>query len=732
MANATYALPDLRTVPHHPAIEELSQIISKKLRREDLSFFRVVVAYYLSVAAACMHAKLVTRNRGEVPVNCYTLALAPSGFGKGHSTYIMENEVLKNFREAFRDHVMAQQAEQNMWRLATKRAVYNDTQEQEEYDLLAKELSNCGAYPFVFDGASEPAIKQIRQMLLIANSGSINFQVDEIGMNLEKSTEALRVYLELYDQGMVKQKLTKNSADNKRTTEIEGKTPANTLMFGTGSKLLDSGPTEKLFYTMLETGYARRCLFAWGQFMPGEVKLEEVDDIDALIEEIYNNQVSPTNEAALQKWANHLASLADTDKFGWAIEVDDDVSKKLIYYQVHCERRSRAMPEHEDIRKAEMEHRYYKALKLAGAFAFIDEAVAMTDDHLYQAIKLVEESGDAFQALLSREAPYMKLGRYMASVGREVTHADLLEALPFYKGSAQARGELMTMATAWGYRQHIMIRKAFVDGIEFFSGETLRETSLDQVRISYSGDFAYDYQGEEVPFFELHRLTQADGMHWANHWFEGGHRADDKVIPGCNMVVFDIDGGVSLETVHELLEDYVFMTYTTKRHTPDENRFRLLLPINYELKLDKEDYREFVNNLSNWLPFPVTDDCGNQRSKKWMTNPNGTYHYNRDGKLIDALPFVPKTSKNELYKNGMAALKNLDSLERWFAERFNDGSRNNQMIKFALALVDAGMNYAEVEAKVLAFNAKLSNGLDQNELRNTVLVTVARKLQSNP
>ena len=732
MANAQYALPDLSTVPHHPAIEELSEVISKKLRREDRAFFRVVISYYLAVAAASMRAKLITRNRGEIPVNSYTLALAPSGFGKGHSTYIMENDVLKGFRETFRDHVMPMQSEANMWRLASKRAVMNDTEEQLEYDLLAKELSNCGAYPFVFDGASEPAIKQIRQMLLISNCGSINFQVDEIGLNLEKSIEALRVYLELYDQGMIKPKLTKNSSENKRTAEIEGKTPANTLLFGTGSKLLDGGATEKSFYSMLETGYARRCLFAWGQFMPGEVKIEEADDIDALIEELYDNQISQTNDQIMTKWSTHLASLADIDKFNWAIDVDDDIGKRLVYYQVHCERRSRAMPEHEEIRKAEMEHRYYKALKLAGVYAFIDEAISMTQDHLYAAIKLVEESGEAFQALLSREAPYMKLARYMSSVGREVTHADLLEALPFYKGSAQARGELMTMATAWGYRQHIMIRKSFLDGIEFFSGETLRETSLDQIRLSYSDHFAYNYEPVEVPFFDLHKLTQADDMHWSNHWFNDGHRADEKAIPGFNMVVLDVDDSASLDLVHELLEEYVFMTHTTKRHTPAENRFRLLLPINYELKLDQEDYREFVNSLVNWLPFKVTDDCGNQRSKKWLTNPNGSFYFNRDGKLIDALPFVPKTSKNELYKTGISELKNFDSLERWFAQRFGDGNRNNQMIKFALALVDAGMSYAEIENKVLAFNGKINNGLTPDELRNTVLVTVARKLQSKP
>lgn len=721
-----YALPDLSQVKHHAALSEISDIVSKKTRREDLGFFRVVTAYYLSMVAACMRAKLVTKDRGEIPVNSYTLALAPSGFGKGYSTGLLEEEVLASFRQTFRDHVMSVRAETHMWQLAARRAAVNATEEQHEYDLLEAEMARCGAYPFTFDGASEPAIKQIRQLLLIADCGSINFQVDEIGLNLEKSIEALRVYLELYDQGKVKAKLTKNSSDNKRTVEIEGKTPANMLLFGTPSKLLDGGATEKMFYSMMETGYARRCLFAWGQFKPSDVKTTSSNHI----EEVYNSRINPNNDATLSKWSNHLASLADMSKFNWEIDVPDDIGKRLLYYQMRCEELARAMPEHEEIRKAEMEHRYYKAMKLAGVYAFIDESMELTQDHLYSAIKLVEESGASFQSLLSREAPYMKLARYVSTVGREVTHADLLEALPFYKGSTQARSEMMTMATAWGYRQHIMVRKTFVDGIEFFSGETLRETSLDEMRLSYSDDFAYGYQPEEVPFDKLHQLTQADGMHWSNHHYTGNYRADENIIPGFNMVVLDVDGGVTLQTVHELLEDYTFMTYTTKRHAPDHHRFRLIIPTNYELKLDQEDYREFMNNLCSWLPFNIIDNCGNQRSKKWMSNGKGTFHYNTDGKLLDVIPFVPKTSKNERYKEETLSLQSLDNLERWFAQRFAEGNRNNQMIKFALALVDGGMNYAEVEAKVLAFNAKISNKLTVDELRSTVLVSVARKLQA--
>ena len=79
----------------------------------------------------------------------------------------------------------------------------------------------------------------------------------------------------------------------------------------------------------------------------------------------------------------------------------------------------------------------------------------------------------------------------------------------------------------------------------------------------------------------------------------------------------------------------------------------------------------------------------------------------------------------------MKELKDLNSLERWFAERMVMGNRNNQMIKYAMALVDSGMTYPEVEKNVFAFNDKLSSGLSKTELASTVLRTVARKLSNN-
>jgi hypothetical protein len=722
---------DLSGIQHHPALTDMVEVLCNKTQNNEKGFFRVEAAFFLGKMAACMRATIVTKDRGEIPVNVYALALATSGYGKGHSVSIVEEDFLSMFHKRFMNETFPLVSEEKLWEIANERAAKNSTQQEEEKEKIDKEFRSSGAYPFTFDSGTVPAVKQLRHKLLLAGCGSINLQIDEIGSNLVGNTEVLTLFLELFDQGKVKQKLTKNTADNTRGEEIIGKTPTNMLLFGTPGKLLDGGMTEEHFYSFLDTGYARRCIFGHG------ISAKRAND-GRTPAEIYARLIDSTNNKAVSVWATHFHSLADPAMFGWKMNVEDDVGIQLLTYKMACERAADGLPEHEEIRKAELSHRYFKALKLAGVYAFIDKSPDIEMDHLMSAILLVEESGAAFQAILNREKSYVKLAKYIADVGQPLTHADLHEALPFYKASNAARNEMMGLAQAWGYKKHIIIKKTFDDNIEFFQGEKLKETNLKEMIISYSDHWAYHYQNEHAPFEELHKLTQAKDMHWVNHHLKSGHRTEENAIPGFNMISLDVDGGASLDIVHSLMQDYKFLTYTTKRHQTLDNktgeplgdRFRLILPINYHLEMDSAEYKEFINNVIEWLPFPV-DESSNQRSKKWMTHDAGTYHYNLNGELLDVLKFIPKTSRNEAYQAQSKELQSLDNLERWFAQRISDGNRNNQMIKYALALVDGGMGLSQVNKQVHDFNKKMNSPLSEGEIDTTILTTVAKRYQKS-
>lgn len=720
-------MKDISTIPHHPAIEEIAEILVNKTQNQDIKFMRVMVAYFIGKLASNMRVQVMTKDRGSIPVNVYTLSLAVSGSGKGHSVGILENEIMNGFQDRFMGETFPRIADAHLARLSLKRAQQNGTDSTEELESLRTEFSNAGPLAFTFDGGTEAAIKQMRHKLLLADIGAINLQVDEIGNNLMGRQEVLNIFLELYDQGSIKQKLTKNTSENKRNVEVTGKTPANMLLFGTPSALLDGSKTEEEFNKFLETGYARRCFFAFGQ----RIRASETKSP----EEIYHLLTQQTNSTTLTKWSQHFVSLANPMSYNWKIDVPDDVGIALLTYKINCEQMADKLPEHEEVLKAEITHRYYKALKLAGALAFVDQTHVLTEETLMQAIKLTEESGDAFGRIFTRDKNYARLAKFIASNKTEVTHADLTESLPFYKGSQSARNEMMTLAIAWGYKNNIIIRKTFVSSIEFYSGETLERTNLNEMILSFSNHIADGYRNTVQPFDKLHKLMQLPDYHWINHRLKdgdtgAGHRCEDDVIQGFNMIVIDVDNGTSIESARDLLKDYQYLIYTTKRHTDAENRFRIVLPISYKLNLDGEDFKEFMDNVYAWLPFNGADKQTGQRARKWATHDGEVFE--NEGELLDPLQFIPKTSKNEEFQKGLTELGSMDNVERWFAQRMQHGSRNNHMLRFAMMMADSGMDHAEAVRRVVEFNEKLSSKLELAELRSTVLVTLAKRYQNSP
>lgn len=706
---------------YHPTSEKLVDILCNKTQSADRLFFRVMVAYYLTLAASMMRCSIQTLDRGEIPVNLYAINLATSGFGKGHATNIMEDQVLDQFRHNFTEMTLPAMAAINLIKIADQRSIKNGTDQDTELAIATKEYNDMGPLLFSFDAATPAAIKEIRHKLLLAEGGALNLQIDEIGINLTMIAEALGPYLELFDMGKLRPKLVKNTSENKRREEIHGRTPANMMLYGSPNRLLNGGKTEEEMYALFDTGYARRCFIG---YIKGRTK-----SVTLTADEIFNQRTDPATNAFLETLSDRMGDLADISNAYKKLIMSKDVSLTLIQYQLDCERRAEAFGEHDEMRKAEMNHRYFKVMKLAGGYAFVDGTPDITEAHLEYAIRVAEDSGAAFDMLLTRDRPHVKLAKYIAYVNRPVTQVDLIEDLPFYSGPLARKNEMMQLAIAYGYQNSIIIKKSYSDGVEFLRGETLQAVDLDKIQVSYSRDLAKDYVLETAKFDDLHKMTQIPGIHWCTHGFVDGHRCEDKAIPGFNLVVLDVDGGVNLSTAQKLLEGYKAMFYTTKRSTPDDQRFRIILPMNYQLALDAKDYKEFMTNLFNWLPFLVDDSTG-QRSRKWMSH-NGQYFY-QDGQPLDVLPFIPKTSKNEDFKAQLLTQTGLDNLERWVINNSGDGNRNNMLLRFAMILLDGGFDFPGILERVTTLNSKLPDKLTDAEILGTIMVTVSKKLAKRP
>lgn len=712
---------------HHPTSERIVEILCEKTQSKNHRFFRILVGFQFSMMAAHMRCHIKTHERGEIPVNMYALNLMPSGAGKGFSTKVMEDQITYGFRHRFME-TFDTAAEKHLDDLAFKRHIRKGSELPDEQEAVRKEFKSLGPLLYDFDSGTGPAVKQMRHKLLMANAGAVNLVVDEIGLNLPAMTEIMPTFLELFDVGSVKQKLVKNTNDNLRGEEIIGRTPTNLMAFGTPGKLLDGGKTEDQLMELLETGYARRCFFG----MAGEGK-----KVDMTPEEVYDLMTKNSTSTFIEDLCDDLERLADASNMRRVLTMDKDTALLSIEYKLKCEKIAAGLPEHQEAKKAEVTHRYFKALKLAGAYAFVDDSPVLTMDHLYAAIKVAEESGECFDMLMTRDRPYVKLAKYLAATNSETTVAELDEDLPFYRGSRQQKDDMLVMATAWGYKNNIIIKKTYEQDIMFLRGEALQATDIHDksMIVAYSQDIAYGYFNDLATWDDLWKMTQANGIHWINHHLNGGedrkgHRNEENCRVGFNLLVIDIDHGCKLSTAKEFLKGYKALLYTTKRHQTDGNgdRFRIILPLNYTLKMDAKEYKEFYNAVIEFLPFEVDDGVG-QRARKWLSH-GGHYEY-LDGELFDALPFIPKTTKDEERRRNLKDQASMDKLERWVINNTGDGNRNNMLLRYAMILLDAGFSVNAIHGKVNELNSKMADKLSEIEIASTIMVSVAKKAGAN-
>ncbi len=664
-----------------------------------------------------LRTNIHTKERGVICVNTYILNLMPSGFGKGHSTNIFEENLLCGFKRKFTSEIFPAKAELNLIKIAHERALRDKLEEEDSIEKVRKEFYSLGVLPFSFDAATGPALKQLRQLLLLASSGSMNIEIDEIAQNLLGNTEALNVLFELYDKGLVKPKLIKNTKENTRSEEVEGYTPTNLMMFGTPIRLLDGGKLEGELNEMLVSGYARRLLFGYSA--------EETKRESLTATEIYDSLTDSSVSDEEKLLRNYFTNLASTANYGKQLNMDKSVSVELIQYQLDCEKKARKISDFDEMAKAEMNHRYFKVLKVVGAYSFIDMQRSITSKNLGHAIEIVEDSGTNFKRIQQRDAVYIRLAKYLAYTKKSVTNVDLIEELQFYKGNEAHRKNLMTLAIAYGYMNNIIIKRSFVDDIEFFIGESLEENKLDKIIVSHSAEITTGYQNDIAPFKNIHLLTQLPVRNFINHHLSGDHRHGANIVGGCNLCILDIDGEVQLHTVQKLLEKFTYMTYTTKRHTAKKNRFRILMPLSHTVKLNEVDYKQFMKNIYNWLPFDM-DTATCDRPRKWLSH-DGQYHYNNGGKLLDVTMFIPRTDKAIKQEERVVLLSNMSNVERWFAVRMSQGNRNNLLLRFGLTMLDAGITPLDIQAKLFAFNKKLDSPIEEGEIQNTVMSTIHQR-----
>lgn len=708
---------------YHPLSEEIRKLVQTHTQATDADFVRTQIAFYIGVVAASMQVKVKSVVTGEVPVNVYATNFAPSGAGKTSSLTFLEEKIFnmfyKNFSEGILPYKQKSAIEILALNLTARENIDSDKALQTAHSIFEK----AGKYRFTFDSGTPAAVKQFRELILLQGLGALNFIVDEAGSNLQANQEVLNLFLELYDKGLLRDKLTKHTNENKRSDELRGSAPANMLLFGTPASLIDGGVTEKIFFNMLETGFARRCFFYYTDTVPLQIKETPAQALQRL-----KQAQASINLGTI---ADDIGSLADFGNISRVLKLTDAAELALLEYKNKCQDEADSYGDYSPIQKTEAQHRFFKAVKLAGAYAFIDKSPQVTETHLEYAITFAEKSKDSLKRLCEQPPKYEILGKFLReNAGTQFTIADLQQKLPFFRQSAAMREEMLSLAQSWGYTNNLSIKKHIKNNVTLYEGMSLMPTELDKLIITESQDLARGYKNHYTKWSQLIEFVKHD-LNFTNHHTENGVRKAEHMIMGFNFIVLDVDGGTTINTVKSFLQGYKYLIYTTKSHlkVKDEDgfwqeRFRIILPVSHVTRLSPEDFKQFLRNFIAELPFPV-DTAATDISRKWATNPNAEVHVG-DGKLLDVYPYLPNTTEETNRKAELAKIEDLDKTASWFLLQAESSGRNNSLFRYAMMLRDSGYELDSVKSAVLDLNSRLKSPLPEEELNQTVFATLMK------
>ncbi len=708
---------------HHWMIDAYSQVMCKKTRNNEPEWFNICGAYQFTKIASLMNTWVDAGVLGKHTVNFFGINLAGSGFGKGYAKKVFETQIEHRFKKRYLDVLQPSVSEQNLRDLASRRAAVKSSDVDEELDKVIREYnSKCeSVVTYDFPSGSPEGAKQYREAVLMAGIGALNMESDEIGSNIQSPQvkDLIDLFLQFYD-GKVSPKLIKNSKDQKRSGTIDGWVHANMLLFGEPMALLDGGSNEETFDKLNDTGLGRRCFYGYCD--------KRKEPIELTVAERLAELKDTSADTALTKIAVHLEKLATMPNYNVTVNIPDDTLHLLIEYQIYCEQEASGYKSTQTVQIKEAEGRFFKTMRFAAGLAWLDLKNEMGMEHLEAAIKLAQESKISLDHMLNQDPIHARLAKHLVEVAKECTYTELSEDLKYFPATAVKQKDIIKNCIAWGHRNNVIVKRKIIDDIDIISAEALQVTDLNNLHFSFSTQFGEGYAPYKGPisFSNFYKLVHNTNTNFCTHHFVEGNRMQTNAIRGFNMIVLDVDEGWTVEQARTFLKDFTYLIYTTKSHQvkSDKNpnacdRFRIVIPTSHFLKMDKEEFKEFMKNVHESIPFTL-DECSSDISRKWSTNKGCEYYYNH-AELFDVLPFIPKTKKNDERIERHKTISGCDGIERWFLTKIlEDGERNNHFQRYGYMLLDGGYDFVSAQIKVRELNSKLNEPLDEDELTTTI------------
>lgn len=379
----------------------------------------------------------------------------------------------------------------------------------------------------------------------------------------------------------------------------------------------------------------------------------------------------------------------------------------------------------------------YKTLKLAGILCASNHRTTISEEDWKKAQSFDDMAFKHAENFCSLEHPHLRVFEEVFKA--PINEHELVECGILPQGKNH-RKDIIELAGQLAFKKNMRFVTAGKDPIRKFSIVELEMNTLDKMIISTSvntsqrPEMEINFKSQEVPFFgpgmTIESLVTSKVQSYCLNHFEStdrapnGHRKKEYVVPGQNMIAWDIDEGMSIQDMQNILSEYQYILYTTKSHQKEKNgiicdRFRVIMPTKTTFYVDPEEHKGLYENISTVLGIPSYDVATRNQGRLWFTNTTGTTIRKDTGDILDVRCCIPETETSEHIIPNIENL-DLDEQDRRIAgmQKFVlingvGGNRNNVIFRLAKFVQELGGN---TEETVRATNSMMLEPLSDQEV----------------
>lgn len=567
--------------------------------------------------------------------------------------------------------------------------------------------------------SSEQALQKTAQVISDLGYGSVNVITTELGDEISAMSGIFTKLKQAYDSGISEgAAIVSDGGDHYFTVDDIA---YNSMLMGSPAKFVLKPALKEDLLSHYISGVARRFfIFHNDEFRKSDnrnpnfetMETETIDTIKDFFSEL-RSHINHTKEISLP---------ADVRQY----LVDWDIQKEIL-------RENSESLISDDIGSPR------KIERLAGIIAILDLSSTITLEHMQYAIDYSTRVDQTAEDSVKIKPIYEQIYDLLAKRGF-ISRTELIKEI---RGlNMRGLDDEMILATELANELGNSIVIKEYSSIIKYKLEKLTETKLNQVILSInenpSKTVSTGWIRKQGNFDNMHKIVCSD-IRYSAGTFLNGHITDKNYLSEQNLIIIDVDDGITIEDAKSLFNGIKYLIATTRSHQKLKNdairdRFRLILPTMSKFHLSPSVYSETYMNLLSALGMSEADsNCRN--SSRWYFGVEGAdYWYNEDNdaKLLDIRPFITDSSENHTGSDNVdkylstphtrstaVASENeerrIEGAYRWFLSRTTSGSRNDMIFRFGSMIKEHYLS-ANMESHVRKFNSILNESLRESEL----------------